>query len=121
VLTNPEIRANSYVALKVGTLGDEKGSVERELQFYQHFASTDWKQDGKNYIRRAYAAFTANGPHGEHTCLVLEPMHITVPEFIADVGSQLDQDVLKSVLNGLLKALSFLHDEAGVVHAGRLP
>jgi hypothetical protein len=65
--------------------------------------------------------FELTGPDGIHTYLVHPPMHMTIRELQYQNSSQkLNEPLLKWVTTNMLEALSFLHDEAKVVHAGAM-
>lgn len=49
-------------------------------------------------------------------------MHMTIQELqYQNRSRRLNEQLLKWTLSNLLNALSFLHDEAKVVHAGKVP
>jgi hypothetical protein len=85
------------------------------LQFYQHVSSLNSAHPGQAFIRGLLGMFELTGPNGIHTCLV----HMTIRELQCQNSSQkLNEPLLKWVTTNILEALSFLHDEAKVVHAG---
>ena len=95
---------------------------DRELKFYEHVASLGSQHPGGTYIRGLLETFEISGPTGKHLCLVQPPMHMTVAELQRQNPTRrLDKELLNWTLFDLLSALSFLHDEAKVVHAGKFP
>ncbi|GAB1726045.1 hypothetical protein NU195Hw_g1151t1, partial [Hortaea werneckii] len=118
-----DIKASDFVSVKVCT-GHGAGSIgqDRELKFYEHVASLDSEHLGQAYIRGLLETFEISGPTGKHLCLVQPPMHMTITELQRQVPSKrLNKDLLNGTLFNVLTALSFLHDEANVVHANINP
>ncbi|KAE9972698.1 hypothetical protein EG328_004839 [Venturia inaequalis] len=112
------IRDAGFVTIKVCTRDiGQSGRVHRELQFYEHVSSLDSKHHGQSFIRGLLATFDIAGPNGQHLCLVHTPMHMTIQELqYSNASHRLNGPLLKWTLSNLLNALSFLHDEANVVH-----
>lgn len=109
-----------YVAVKVCTRDAKKSTqLNRELDFYAHVSSFESKHHGQAYIRGLYGEFELDGPTGKHLCLVHPPMHMTIRQLqYQNSARKLNVPLLKWTLTNVLKALSFLHDEAKVVHTG---
>lgn len=110
----------SYVAIKICTRdADKSAQLNRELDFYEHVSSMESQHRGQAYIRGLYGEFELDGPNGKHLCLVHPPMHITIQQLQhQNSAHKLNVPLLKWTLANVLKALSFLHDEAKVVHTG---
>lgn len=71
------------------------------------------------YIRGLFETFHINGPTGKHLCLVQPPMHMTIQELQRQNSlKRLHKKLLNWTFFNLLSALSFLHDEAKVIHTG---
>jgi serine/threonine protein kinase len=109
-----------YVAVKICTRGAEKSTQpNRELEFYEHVSSLQSQHRGQAYIRGLYGEIELDGPTGKHLCLVHPPMHMTIRQLqYQNSAHKLNVPLLKWTLTNLLKALSYLHDEAKVVHTG---
>ncbi|EXJ82333.1 CMGC/SRPK protein kinase [Capronia epimyces CBS 606.96] len=113
---------DDYVAVKVCTRTREAEAAQsartyRELRFYEHVSSLDSQHPGQYYIRGLYETFQLDGPTGQHLCLVHPPMHMTIRELQYQNSSQrLTALLLKWTLRNVLNVLSFLHDEAKVIH-----
>ncbi|KAF1836434.1 non-specific serine/threonine protein kinase [Decorospora gaudefroyi] len=107
-----------YVAVKVCTRNAEKSTqLNRELEFYEHVSSMESQHRGQAYIRGLYGEFELDSPTGKHLCLVHPPMHMTIRQLqYQNPARKLNVPLLKWTLANVLKALSFLHDEAKVVH-----
>ncbi|RMZ81404.1 hypothetical protein DV738_g2284, partial [Chaetothyriales sp. CBS 135597] len=121
---------SGYAAVKVCTrerIGQSESAgapgivVQRELQFYEHVSGLKSKHIGQAYIRGLLETFELESPAGDggqHLCLVHPPMHMTIRELqFLNPSQRLNEQLLKWTLFNVLSALSFLHDEAGVVHA----
>ncbi|KAL9614068.1 MAG: hypothetical protein Q9167_001422 [Letrouitia subvulpina] len=111
---------SGFVALKLCTRS-ETGSPrnDRELKFYEYVSSLNSQHSGQAYIRGLLETFEINGPTGKHLCLVQPPMHVTIRELQRQNASKrLNKQILNWTLFNLLSALSFLHDEAKVIHTG---
>ncbi|KAB8262945.1 kinase-like protein [Aspergillus pseudonomiae] len=86
-----------YVALKVYVHGIER---DHELRIYNHI----------NSVR-------ADCPHGRHICLVLEPLGLSVDQFLWFFpGRVMTLDDLKPCLRQVLGVLDFLYTDANVIH-----
>jgi len=107
-----------FVAVKICTRDAEKTpQLNRELDFYEHVSSMQSRHCGQAYIRGLYGEFELDGPTGKHLCFVHPPMHMTIRQLqYHNPAHKLDVPLLKCTLANLLKTLSFLHDEAKVVH-----
>lgn len=112
---------HGFVAVKVCTQDAHQATrVHRELQFYEHINSLSSKHHGQAFIRGLLGTFQVTGPTGQHLCLVHPPMHVTIRELQYMNSSQrLNELLLRWTLDNVLSALSFLHEEAGVVHTGK--
>ncbi|KAF1949724.1 non-specific serine/threonine protein kinase [Byssothecium circinans] len=112
------IKDTSFVAIKVCTQDVQRSArFHRELQFYEHVSSLSSQHHGQYFIRDLLGTFEITGPTGQHLCLVHPPMHMTIQELqYMNPSHRLDDMLLKWTLSNLLNALSFLHDEANVVH-----
>ncbi|KAF2211363.1 hypothetical protein CERZMDRAFT_121572 [Cercospora zeae-maydis SCOH1-5] len=107
----------SFVAVKVCTREEKGRQNQRELRFYEHISSLDSQHTGRFFIRGLFDTFTVHGPLGEHLCLVQQPMHMTIRELqYQNQSRRLTEELLRWTTSNILRALSFLHDEAGVIH-----
>ena len=95
---------------------------DRELRFYERVASLGSQHPCQAYVRGLLETFELSGPTGKHLCLVQPPMHMTIAELqCQNPLKRLNKELLNWTLFNLLTALSFLHDEAHVVHTGEFP
>lgn len=118
-----DARQAGFVAIKVCTReANQSQQNQRELWFYEHVSSLTSQHSGQSFIRGLLDTFTVKGPTGEHLCLVQQPMHMTIRELqYQNRSKKLTEQLLKWTLSNVLRALSFLHDEAGVIHTGENP
>lgn len=72
-------------------------------------------------IRELYDSFELQGQAGNHRCLVLQPMHMTLLEMMGLNPKPFDLPLLKMTLRRFLLALDFLHNEANIIHTGPAP
>ncbi|KAL4877116.1 kinase-like domain-containing protein [Aspergillus karnatakaensis] len=108
---------DEYTVLKVSTsLPDFPSTTDRELRVYEHLSKVDSTHLGQSLIRELYDSFDLQGPGGNHRCLVLQPMHMTLLDMMGMNPKPFDLPLLKMTITRLLSALDFLHTEAGVVH-----
>lgn len=111
-------KADNWVALKVYV---NTSKADRELLVYEHINNLRSTHDGKDNVRKLLDSFEIDGPHGTHICLVHEPLGANFGE-IRDVD---DDKVLPAALIRLWfrkihRGLEFLHQEAKVIHTGKL-
>jgi serine/threonine protein kinase len=120
--TDHSNRDAGFVAVKVCTREAIRSPrTDRELKFYEHVSSLNSQHDGQAYIRGLFETFKINGPTGEHLCLVQPPMHMTIRGLqYHNASRRVNTQILKWTLYNILSALSFLHDEAEVIHTGEL-
>ena len=113
-----DLRKRDYVALKVyvNTI-----KANRELSIYQHLHKARSDVIGRAYVRGLLDSFEIEGPHGRHTCLVHEPLGLSLYDLKQRGGGEgFPADMLKSGLRQLLMGLHFLHVGARVIHTGTL-
>lgn len=109
-------RNSSYVALKIYVTGEKR---DHELNIYRHMNSAEFKHPGKSLIRKLLDHFIITGRHGQHICLVHEPLGISASELLKSFpGNAVTLEDMKVCIRQLLIALDFLHSVAGVIHTG---
>ncbi|PYH64478.1 U4/U6 small nuclear ribonucleoprotein PRP4 [Aspergillus vadensis CBS 113365] len=105
---------SSYVALKIYVTGEKR---DHELNIYRHMNSAEFKHPGKSLIRKLLDHFIITGRHGQHICLVHEPLGISASELLKYFpGNAVTLEDMKVCIRELLIALDFLHSVAGVIH-----
>ncbi|PYI35750.1 protein kinase [Aspergillus indologenus CBS 114.80] len=112
-----DLQHNLYRVLKVSTsLPSFPTASGRELKIYEHLARVNSTHPGQALIRDLYDSFDLHGPAGQHRCLVLQPMHMTLLEMMGLNSRPFNLPLLKMTVKRLLLALDFLHTEANVIH-----
>ena len=100
----------------------ESGSAgaERELAAYLRISSVSTDHLGKTDLRRLLDHFEIEGRGtNNHLCLVHEPLSFSIDTIRGlQPEGMLPKAIVKNVLKHMLRALAFLHTEAGIVHAG---
>ncbi|PYI34792.1 U4/U6 small nuclear ribonucleo protein PRP4 [Aspergillus indologenus CBS 114.80] len=105
---------SSYVALKIYVTGENR---DDELKIYNRLNSVELEHPGKRFIRRLFDHFIITGPHGQHICLVHEPLGISASELLEWIpGKTMTLEDMKVCIRQLLVLLDFLHSVAGVIH-----
>ncbi|KAI9932292.1 hypothetical protein MW887_009804 [Aspergillus wentii] len=101
-------------------LPEHPTATDRELKIYerlaQHLGQTDSMHPGQALIRELYDTFHIDGVVGKHSCLVLQPMHMTLLEMMGLNSRPFNLEILKMTMSLLLTVLDFLHTEVGIVH-----
>lgn len=111
-----DFSTHEYVTLKVYMTGHRQALNEAKVLERLDFAKSS--HAGAVLVRRMREAFEIPGEVGPHTCLVHNPLSITLSDIRAMAGGQIPESLLKPMVYGLLLALNFLHSEADVVHTG---
>lgn len=107
---------NKYVALKV-YLNSSK--VHRELPIYKHINNLQSEHEGRGHVREFHNSFEVKGPYGQHICLVLQPLGISLDELRKlTPDGVFGADLIRQTLRPILTGLQFLHKEAQVIHTG---
>lgn len=105
-----------YVALKVYVNDFDSPP---ELSILHHLRSIQSKDVGRQHVRQLRDSFTVEGPHGAHTCLVHDPLGMSLAQVMRKLSSQLlEREVLRYFLRRIIGALGFLHEQAKVIHSG---
>ncbi|KAK5111488.1 hypothetical protein LTR62_004941 [Meristemomyces frigidus] len=114
-----------FVALKITAIqlaADGSRHVQQRLEWkaYNRLSGMETSHEGVRYIREIQARFDLSSPSAagaEHACLVFDVagVHLTELERIYP-GRRLPINLTKDVLKNVLKAMDFLHSEAGIVH-----
>jgi serine/threonine-protein kinase SRPK3 len=65
-------------------------------------------------------SFIHQGPNGNHICLVLEAMGLSVLDLYGVLPGAMPLELLKRVCKHVLYALQYLHEECGIIHTGKM-
>lgn len=94
---------------------------ERELHIYKHMDLEKSRHPGRNFIRKLLDHFYIQGPHGQHICLVHEPLGMSADLLVKLSPRQaMTLDDMKPGIRQLLVALDFLHSECHIIHTGNI-
>lgn len=110
------LSSDTFVVLKIYI---NNSKVHRELPMYQHLQGLDSQHDGRDRIRRLLGHFEVQGPHGQHLCLVHEPLGISLAElrqYLPD--GIITTEIMRETFRYILRGISFLHEEAKIIHTG---
>ncbi|KAL1305508.1 hypothetical protein AAFC00_002379 [Neodothiora populina] len=93
-----------------------------ELKISQSLIQGKTVHDGLRYLRTVMDSFSIEGLHGNHLCLVYEPMR----ESLSTLQRRLPEGVipvyfLKPLLKFVLSGLDFLHSECDIIHTDLKP
>ncbi|KAG8531805.1 uncharacterized protein KY384_003441 [Bacidia gigantensis] len=114
--------ADRYVTVKINAIDLERKIAESELDIMQHISRSRLWPEGRHFVRSLLDSFRLQTAHGEHICLVFEPLReplwILMRRFEDEV---LPPQLIKIMLQMLLHALDFLHSDCHVIHADLKP
>lgn len=106
-----------YVALKIYI---NCSKVHREVPIYRHINSLSSDTGGFHRVRKFLDSFEISGPDGKHICLVHEALGMNLEELRELVPDCLfPPEFIRETFQGIIRALYFLHKDAGVVHTGK--
>ncbi|KAF4949127.1 hypothetical protein FGADI_9131 [Fusarium gaditjirri] len=112
-----------YVAIKVNTTSRRsRRPKENELDIMRHISQVNPQHKGWNFVRKLFDSFALQGASGTHSCLVLEalrePLWLYQTRYI---GGVIPPDILKILVQMILRALDYLHSECRIVHTDLKP
>ncbi|KAJ5545174.1 kinase domain protein [Penicillium sp. DV-2018c] len=107
-----------YVAIKVNANNYmSKESAQKELRITQRITQTKSADEGQYFVRTLLDSFDLPGPHGNHICMVFEPLY--QPLWMLKErfqGGVLPPDVLRMVIRMIIMGLHYLHTQCHVIH-----
>jgi serine/threonine-protein kinase SRPK3 len=75
---------------------------------------------GYGHICHLHDSFIHQGPNGNHICLVLEAMGLSVLDLYGALPGAMPLELLERVCKHVLYALQYLHEECGIIHTGKM-
>ena len=100
------------------TVEDKKGGWD-ELGILKVLQERDPRSSGYRHVCLLLDNFTHQGPNGNHICLVLEAMGLSVLDVYHALPGAMPLPLLKRVCRHVLRALHYLHEECGIIHTGK--
>ncbi|KAI0090519.1 kinase-like domain-containing protein [Irpex rosettiformis] len=120
-----DTRSNTDVALKILTADCTAGpNALDELGTLKRVTSANPSHPGYPHFQHLLDDFTIEGPNGTHICLVLERYRNSLDTLWRDddgVRHALPTDLVKIITRDVLLALTYLHEECGLVHTDIKP
>ncbi|KAK2861261.1 hypothetical protein FQN49_004383 [Arthroderma sp. PD_2] len=114
-----DLMGHGYVTLKVYA---NISRANRELLIYKHLETKESKHAGRQCVRMLLDSFEVTGPHGKHTCLIHQPLGMSLYELkMRAKGKVFSKDVLRPAIRQLLAAVDYLHKEAHIIHTDLQP
>lgn len=112
-----------YVALKINASihHSRTNASQAELDILKHISEANPHHKGRGFVRCPLDSFTVQHGSARHLSLVLEPLReplwLYCERFTNDV---IPADILKILLQMILRGLDYLHSECHVIHTGSL-
>ncbi|PGH28266.1 serine/threonine protein kinase [Polytolypa hystricis UAMH7299] len=98
-----QIQGHDYVTLKIYA---NCSRIHRELPIYKHLGKIQSNHSGPQCLRMLLDSFEVTGPHGQHICLVHQPLGMSLYELkIRARGKVFSKDVLRPAVRQLLAAI----------------
>lgn len=98
--------------------------LQQEIIINEHIKKTASLHAGRDALHIISEAFELNTDRSKHYCLLSAPVQMTLDDLLQNAkahDASLDLTILRVVIHRLLLALSYLHDEAGVLHTDLKP
>ncbi|KAF7187656.1 Serine/threonine-protein kinase SRPK [Pseudocercospora fuligena] len=109
-----DLSLHRYVTLKVYMVGHRQS--QNEVKVLRHLDSVKSDHPGAKLVRRLLDNFELPGQVGLHTCIVHEPLSLSLKDIREMAGGQVPENILKPLVYAMLLALDYLHSVAHVVH-----
>lgn len=94
-------------------------SARLELDIANRIRDGPKRHEGREFVRSILDSFTITGPHGQHICIVFEPLR--EPLWLLRKRSEeasLPLTVVRALLHLLLEGLNYLHSGCHIIHTG---
>lgn len=113
-----------YFAIKINACElHNEPATKHELEIMNHIESCKADESGHRYVRTVEDSFEISGPHGNHLCLVFEPMREPIwllrRRLGADKAAREFMPFFKMYIIVLLDGLDFLHTKCNIIHTGK--
>ncbi|KJA15913.1 hypothetical protein HYPSUDRAFT_91667 [Hypholoma sublateritium FD-334 SS-4] len=114
-----DLKDQRLAAMKI-LVGDLTTAGKRggwdELGVLKVLQETNPQSSGYRHVCQLLDEFTHQGPNGNHVCLVLEAMSLSVLDVYCALPDAMPLPLLKRVCKHVLRALCYLHEECGIIH-----
>ena len=116
-------RDERHVALKIlsaHATGEIDAGRLRELTILRTITAMDDSHPGHAHVVHLLHEFTFDSFYGKHICFVTDVLSLSVTNMVKLLGDdpRLPLRIVLLIVKQALKALEYLHDSCGVVHAG---
>ncbi|KAI9708347.1 MAG: hypothetical protein M1820_004051 [Bogoriella megaspora] len=114
------LQPEQYVVIKICDNRSGGEDARHELDISNHIASSASGDSALDFIRLVKDNFEISSPHGQHLCLVFEPMRESIwllrRRFGADKVMMGAIDNFKHFIRNILEGLSVLHSKCHIIH-----
>lgn len=112
-----DIRNQGLAAMKIliGNLSVEKGAWD-ELGILRTLHDGNAQSLGYRRICQLDESFVHKGPNGDHICLVMEPLGLSLLDIYRGFPDAMPLILVKRIATHILQALRYIHEECGVIH-----
>lgn len=96
-----------------------KECAQKELRITQRITQANTADEGRYFVRTLLDSFDLPGPHGNHICLVFDPLY--EPLWMLKQrfqGGVLPSNVVRAVIRMVVIGLHYLHTQCHVIHTG---
>jgi len=101
-----------------GDLSIEKGAGD-ELGILKTLRDGNPQSLGYRLICQLDESFVHKGPNGDHICLVMEPLGLSLHDMYRGFPDAMLLTLVKRIATHVLQALRYIHEECGIIHTGR--
>ncbi|TDL23733.1 kinase-like protein [Rickenella mellea] len=113
--TNDQSLAAMKVLVGDLSISDKKGGWD-ELGILKVIRDKNPQSFGYRHVCQLLDDFTHEGPNGNHICLVLEAMNLSVLDIYRSIPGAMAIPLLKRISKHVLLALQYLHEECDIIH-----
>ena len=101
----------------IGDLSVEKEAWD-ELGILRILRDGNPESLGYRLISQLKESFVHKGPNGDHICLVMEPLGLSLLDIYRGFPDAMPLILVKRIVTHVLQALRYIHEECGVIHTG---
>ena len=102
----------------IGDLSVEKGAWD-ELRILRILRDGNPESLGYRLISQLDESFVHKGPNGDHICLVMEPLGLSLLDIYRGFPNAMPLILVKRrIATHVLQALRYIHEQCGVIHTG---